>query len=153
MQAGAKPRRAPAAKGGQRGGQGARSSPGRHRSTHPSMPIAAPAGRDPAADPGMCHAHVPWQGPGGWEPLCFLSFKLQYSLKGQGMSVLCCRCLCISWRGLLERGEQGRGITEEWGLCPGKHRWDRQRLAGRVRAGSTFYDESPGLGGTKWVPW
>lgn len=100
-----------------------------------------------------CAKGTPWQDPWGWELLCFLSFKLQYSLKGRGVSVLCCRCLCISWRGLLEREEQGWGITEEWGLCPGKRRWDRQRPVGRVRAGSTFYDESPGLGGTKWVPW
>lgn len=24
--------------------------------------------------------------------------------------MLCCHCLCISWQGLLERGEQGWGI-------------------------------------------
>lgn len=83
------------------------------------MLIAVPAGRALLQTPACAKAHVPRQDSVGWEPLCFLSFKLQYSLKGQGVSVLCCRCLCISWRGLLERGEQGWGSQRSGGSAPG----------------------------------
>lgn len=76
MQAGAKPRRAPAAKGEQRGGQGTRA--------HTPACSQLPRWGGTLLQTLACAKGTPWQDPGGWEPLCFLSFKLQYSLKGEG---------------------------------------------------------------------
>lgn len=85
MQAGAKPRRAPAAKGEQQGGQARGTRLTRPALGHtPQHAHSCPSGEGPSCRPW----HVP-RAPhgrtlGGWEPLCFLSFKLQYSLKGEG---------------------------------------------------------------------
>lgn len=37
---------------------------------------------------------------------------------------MCCCRLCILWRGLLRAGVRGMEISEEWGFCPRKCRWD-----------------------------
>lgn len=37
---------------------------------------------------------------------------------------MCCRCLCILWQGLLGARGTRMEISEEWGLCPRKCRWD-----------------------------
>lgn len=149
MRAGAKPRRAPAAKGGQWGERGARGLPGRHRSARPGVLTAAAARRDPAAVPGAAAKGAPWRG--GWGATLLLSpLTGRLSEEAGGVVLLCCCCLCILWQGLLRVGGNGTEIAEEWGFCPRKCRWD---TGSGPRAESTFYDESPGLGGTKWVPW
>lgn len=92
------------------------------------------------------------RGQGSGNPLWFFfffPFELQEGLKGWGGVGL----VVHLWRGLLGAGGLGMEVTGSGGSAPGSAAGTQAAAAGRVRAGSTFHDETPGLGGTKWVPW
>lgn len=131
MRAGAKPRRAPAAKGGQWGERGARGLPGRHRSARPGVLTAAAARRDPAAVPGAAAKGAPWRG--GWGATLLLSpltGRLSEGAGGDGFVVLLLPVHFMAGfaRGGRERDGNRRGVGLLPQEMPLRH---RQRPTGR----------------------